>query len=345
MNIRKQGSAVKLLYPWTAMTTYGEEDQRRIAPGGKLALSKDPSTNLSLWNTLGVASWAIPTAAVAAYLVNKHTMDKLRKKRDAVSDSKLRARRVGIGEYASDTAGLSESEAEDKQLQLALANAEGSDGDETEMIKKEAGLGFFHKSLPILAAPGLLWLASDVVNKELKDKYAAELDAEAEELRREQDAVDIEMLKAKGYLQDNPVEDVSAPVENTKEAVIPKEASASFPVLSSLLNGVRDVTGSVYLGIPASLMALSSVGLAALGSAHFLKRTDDAKKLKLLRERMLGEDRLLEAPKLRLKIPKHLKETDAVTQQVIPGIEVAEPVPADVIEAVVAKEKKKDAFL
>ena len=56
------------------------------APEGKYRLAKRDGTNLALWNALGVASWLVPTSALAAYFANKWWDKKMQ---DAVNKSSV----------------------------------------------------------------------------------------------------------------------------------------------------------------------------------------------------------------------------------------------------------------
>ena len=87
---KKANNYLKLLNPFTTLAHTGEGD---IAPTGKFALSRDPKTNLALWNTIGVSSWAIPLAIAANVASNRYWKKEIEKARKKRTVSKLEALR------------------------------------------------------------------------------------------------------------------------------------------------------------------------------------------------------------------------------------------------------------
>lgn len=295
----------------------------------------DPTMEDALKNVLGVSLVTIPSVSLLTWLANSRKMKDMKKAINKGAESALNSNMpvMQLDDVKGNIEGRDKAELRNIKAQLAKT---ANDGLLTNM-GKEILIG----SLPLIAVPALTWLTAKGTNTVLKDNYADDLDAENKAIQDMQDKLDMETLVRMGYLRKR----------RPGAAMIKKEASKSNPLGSAVggvadfIAGAGDAAKKIFLTGPGVALTLAALGLSAWGASHYLKKSDEVQKLKLLEDRMLGKDQILQSPEVLVDIPQDYEETGKTTAQLIPGISPA-LLPKEVIEdAVVVEKPKKDVFL
>ena len=267
---------LKLLNPFTTLAHTGEGD---IAPSGKFALSRDPKTNLALWNTLGVSSWAIPLAIAANVASNRYWKKKIEEDRKKRTVSKLEALRPRLSpdDDLDDVSNILDTpEAENRIIEEIEKKA--NDGDSGLPLIGDAVDRGIKSALPILAAPTALALTTAILHKKQKEEYKKQLLKERLALRNMHDKIQHEILVENGLI---------------KGAKAPEKENT----LSSFL-----------LDLPV-VLSLGGAALAGAGTYHYLSKKDKNKaKIEFLRKKVLGSNTLQDTPQISLDSLPAVKE-------------------------------------
>lgn len=308
----------------------------------KTALMDAPKSSDMWRNILGVAAVAGPSVALASWIANEVKMKKVREAIDKNAQANLDAR-LAVLSPNKKLGDVAEERAKDG-AELSSVNSS---------LKKSASVGWLDRTvrgaLPMAALPLTAWLAATAVNKVLEDKYGAELDAENGALEDMQRHLDMQELERLGYIKKKPQEVKPDSRNNTPaNKLIKKEASVGGDIIRQGWNGLTTIWGTgrkALIDVPSQLLLLATLGLSGYGIHHFLKESDEVKKLKLVEKKMLGKDKLLDSPKLMVDIPEGYEETGKRTAQLLPGISPA-LIPQQAVEdAIVVEKPKKDVFL
>lgn len=296
----------------------------------------DPTIEDALKNALGVSLVTIPSVSLLTWLANSRKLKDMKK---AINKGSASALNSSMPVMQLDDVKGNIEERDSKELrgikaQLAKAASGSEDG-----LLTNAAKDILIGSLPLLAVPALTWLSAKGTNTVLKDSYADKLDAENKAIQDMQDKLDMETLVRMGYLRKR----------RPGAAAIKKQASNPMGSVvggaADLISGAGDLVKKVFLTGPGVALTLAALGLSAWGASHYLKKSDEVQKLKLLEDRMLGKDQILQSPEVIVDIPQDYEETGKTTAQLIPGISPA-LLPKEVIEdAVVVEKPKKDVFL
>lgn len=312
-----------LANPLTTIASSAYKDAVKAAPSSPaLRLSNNPKVNLALWNAAGVASWALPLAAVATLLVNakaKKEVDKARKKSD---NQLLDASRPSITPKKLEKSDEEEN-ANDKRLKLI-------ENDNLALAKK-ANMSLFRDpllaTLPLVTVPASYWLANKLTSKFLSDKLEDDLVSERKRLRALQDAEDLERLRLLGLINED--------AEEKKTVPLKKEASGNlFNSLSGAVQRMKDSMHGVDLaGLGKALLwdahlapIFAASALLAIGGGVYMSGRDKStKKVKLLTKKLLGENRMHDPASLSIELPKGVSQgADTKQLQRIEGIQSAE---------------------
>lgn len=296
-------------------------------------LSSDYTRNFTAWNALGVASWAAPLALAITAIVNtkaKREVDKARSK----SERQLLAagRPILTPTPAEDTA----SNKNAKRLENIVKD--------TKELKKQAASSVVESAVPLLALPASYWLASKLATKFMSDKISKELEAERKNLRRLQDAEDLERLKLLGMVKEVP---------GTQPIGLPKQANGSktYRSISGFFDRLKDSTtgvdpmgaGKLFLWDGVMVPAVVASALLAIGGSAYLSRRDrDTKKVELLTKKLLGENRMHDPSMLSLDLPQNITSAGNMNQMHrIEGLPVSED---PLAQSALENSKEKDAL-
>ena len=299
-------------------------DDAPFKPGWRL--SSDKKTNFVLWNALGVASWTVPLALAVTALVNAKAKREVDKERDRSEDQLLAAGRPVLTPTP-----LTEKAPKDNAKRL-----DNIAEDAKNISKKAADLspfkGVIESTIPILALPASYWLANKLATKFISDKISSDLEEERVSLRKLQDAEDLERLKLLGM------------VKSASNSGIEKKADSFFeniakPFSNVSLTGVGKAALWDALLIPA---VAASALLAVGGGAYLSKRDRDAKKVKLLTKKLLGENRMHDPSMLSINLPSSVISSGNEKQMHrIEGLPVSEDPRA---QSALENSKEKDAL-
>lgn len=296
----------------------------------------DPTMEDALKNVLGVSLVTIPSVSLLTWLANSRKLKDMKKSINKGSASALNSSIpvMQLDDVKGNIEDRDNRELRSIKTQLAKTANGSRDG-----LLSNAAKDILMGSLPLLTIPALTWLSAKGTNTVLKDNYAEELDAENKAIQDMQDKLDMETLVRMGYLRKR----------RPGAATIKKNASdplgSSARGVVDFLSGAGDAAKKIFLTGPGVALTLAALGLSAWGASHYLNKSDEVQKLKLLEDRMLGKDQILQAPEVLVDIPQDYEETGKTTAQLIPGISPA-LLPKEVIEdAVVVEKPKKDAFL
>lgn len=266
---------------------------------GGLRLSSDKQLNFSLWNTLGVASWAVPLAVIATTLVNAKAKREVDRARDKSEEQLLESSRPVITP-------TSLKEKAPKRNSKSIAEIEN----DVNTIEKKAGMldSSVQMTLPLLALPASYWLASKLTNKFISDKISNDLEEERQTLRKLQDAEDLERLKLLGMIKE---EDGAGELSKTAS-----DEEGWLSKVKSFFSGTDPVaTGKLLLWDGHLVPALAASAMLAIGGGMYLSNRDrDTKKVKLLTKKLLGENRLYDPPALSIDL-KGATESDQKNNQ------------------------------
>ena len=298
----------------------------------------DPTMEDALKNVLGVSLVTIPSVSLLTWLANSRKLKDMKK---AINKGSASALNSSIPVMQLDDVKGNIEDRDNRELRSIKTQLAKTANGSRDGLLSNAAKDILMGSLPLLAVPALTWLSAKGTNTVLKDNYSDELDAENKAIQDMQDKLDMETLVRMGYLRKR------RPVA----AMINKKASKSNPLGSAVggvadfIAGAGDAAKKIFLTGPGVALTLAALGLSAWGAAHYLNKSDEVQKLKLLEDRMLGKDQILQAPEVLVDIPQDYEETGKTTAQLIPGISPA-LLPKEVIEdAVVVEKPKKDAFL
>lgn len=296
----------------------------------------NPTMEDALKNAFGVSLVTIPSVSLLTWLANSRKLKDMKKAMNKGSASALNSSMpvMQLDDVKGNIEDRDNKELRSIKTQLSKTANGSRDGLMTNM-GKEILIG----SLPLIAVPALTWLTAKGTNTVLKDNYADELDAENKAIQDMQDKLDMETLVRMGYLRKR----------KPGAAVIKKKASNPLGSvaggITDFIAGAGDAAKKIFLTGPGVALTLAALGLSAWGASHYLKKSDEVQKLKLLEDRMLGKDQILQSPEVIVDIPQDYEETGKTTAQLIPGISPA-LLPKEVIEdAVVVEKPKKDVFL
>jgi hypothetical protein len=323
-------------------------------------LSKEPTKEEMLKNVLGVSAVTIPSIALFTYLANARKMREMKKA-------------INTSAEANVNGSLPILQPDDKRNNIKERDSRELRGVYAALNKQATGSGdgllagwgkeILYGTLPMAAVPLLTWLTAKGTNTLLKDKYADDLDKENKAIQDMQDKVDMDTLVRMGYLKQKPKQSLPKKANMSKyaysdflglggaiDSIARKYAHKDYlggavNAVGRFLSGGVNTGKKVFVTIPGAAMLLAALGIAGVGSLHFLKKSDDVQKLELLKKRMLGKDRLLQSPEISIEVPDEYEETGKKTAQLIPGISPA-LIPNNVVEdAQIVEKPKKDAFL
>ena len=317
---KKANNYLKLLNPFTTLAHTGEGD---IAPTGKFALSRDPKTNLALWNTIGVSSWAIPLAIAANVASNRYWKKEIEKARKKRTVSKLEALRPRLSPDSDldDISNIVDTPEEENRLIEEIEKKASDDDSGIPLIGDAVSRGL-KAALPILAAPTALAVTTAILHKKQKEEYKKQLLRERLALRNMHDKIQHDILVENGLL---------------KGAKAPEKENT----LSSFL-----------LDLPV-VLSLGGAALAGAGTYHYLSKKDKNKaKIEFLKKKVLGSNTLQDTPQISLdSLPAVKEELIARTGDKNPTLMLAKSetllpeadIPDErVLEEVIAK--KRDAL-
>jgi hypothetical protein len=323
-----------LANPLTTISSSAYKAAVKAAPlSDGLRLSNNPKLNLALWNTIGVASWAVPLAVVATALVNakaKREVDNARIKSD---DQLLNASRPAI---TPSPLKIDEDKGKDNKNVSRLKQIEA----DSAKFSKKAALSLFGSpilgALPITAVPVSYWLANKLATKFISDKIEDDLKAERNSLRALQDAEDLERLRLLGLVSDDKNKDKAADL--VKEASDKSGKPAGLMnFFSGVGNRIKDETSGVdVFGLGKTLLwdvhlapIFAASALLAIGGGMYMSGRDrSTKKIKLLTKKLLGENRMHDPATLSIELPKGISQgSDSRQLQRLEGIPTNDATP------------------
>lgn len=296
----------------------------------------DPTMEDALKNVLGVSLATIPSVSLLTWLANSRKLRDMKKAINKGAESALNSNMpvMQLDDVKGNIEDRDNRELRSIKTQLSKTANGGRDG-LLSNVAKDILMG----SLPLLTIPALTWLTAKGTNTVLKDNYADELDAENKAIQDMQDKLDMETLVRMGYLRKR--RPGAAPINKTAADPVGSAVRGA----TNLMADAGDLAKKIFLTGPGVALTLAALGLSAWGASHYLNKSDEVQKLKLLEDRMLGKDQILQSPEVIVDIPQDYEETGKTTAQLIPGITPA-LLPKEVIEdAVVVEKPKKDAFL
>jgi hypothetical protein len=296
----------------------------------------DPTIGDALKNVLGVSLVTIPSVSLLTWLANSRKMKDMKKAINKGAESALNSNMpvMQLDDVKGNIEGRDKAELRSIKAQLAKTANGSRDG-----LLSNAAKDILIGSLPLLTVPALTWLTAKGTNTVLKDNYADELDAENKAIQDMQDKLDMETLVRMGYLRKR------RPGAATINKTAADPVGSTVRGVTNFMADAGDAAKKIFLTGPGVALTLAALGLSAWGASHYLDKSDEVQKLKLLEDRMLGKDQILQSPEVLVDIPQDYEETGKTTAQLIPGISPA-LLPKEVIEdAVVVEKPKKDAFL
>jgi hypothetical protein len=302
-------------------------------------ISDKPTKEDMMKNLLGVTALTVPTVALATYIANTKKMRDMKRAISKNTEAQVNGSTpiLQLDDVKGNIDKRNKKELNDIRAALGKQANSGDSG-----ILSEWGKEILLGTIPALSVPLMTWLTAKATNTVLKDKYESQLDEENRSIQDMQDRLDMDTLARVGYIRRK---NMQKNASLRKESAYKDYVGDGIRALSRLFTGGVDTTKKIFVTIPGSAMLLAALGLGGFGALHYLKKSDDVQKLKLLEERMLGKDQTLQSPELLIDIPEDYEETGKTTAQLIPGISPA-LIPNNVVEdAVVVEKPKKDVFL
>lgn len=330
-----------LANPFQSLISTGEWDKE--APRGKWALSKNPAVNLALWNSLGVASWAVPTAALAAYFVNKYHDKKLNDRSIKATVNKLKAAKpyVNIEKELAELQSDLDKRDEERDLLSPLVKSASGDrtvsdydsGNKSKIIEWLAGATT--SPLPLLTMIGGGLGAKYLVDKLYARGMKRRLLNERADMQDMQNAVDLDILRTQGLLKSSSAD---------KPEVSPEVALDVLRNRIARRDSERGLGGAVASWpIITGMLGTSLLGMLAM---HYFNRADNEKKLlKDVRDKALGINAMQTPPELSLSA-LGVPVEDAISRPgdakqptyLVAGEDIkALPAPAEVVDAEVVE--------
>ena len=285
-----------LANPFFSMTDTGKWD--KIAPTGKWSLSKNPAVNMALWNSLGVAAWAVPTAAITSYFANKWWEKKMHDRSVKATINKLKVAKPYINvdkEIADLEEELDRREADRSLLSKIVKTASSGTAADYSQPENSATAqwiaGAAAGTLPILALVGSGLGTKYLVDALYKRGLKKRLLAERADMHDMQTAIDLDILRTQGLL---------------KSSSEKPSTTVSKEVAKDVLNNRRQKSTSER-GIVGHLAAWPIIGgvlgtsFLTLLASHYLNRAEnDRKLLKDVRDKALGVNAMQTPPELSL---------------------------------------------
>lgn len=278
--------------------TLGHEPDKDKAPGGSWALSKDDKWNMGLWNAVGVASWLLPTSALAAYFANKWWERKMRnavKKAGVSRISTIRPTLTPDNDLKNIENIISDPAEEVRAVNKILKSASGEDEENRRPKDMGARVGDFLSdttaaTVPILAVPLTMWAAKTAVDKIYEKRMAARLREERIAIRNHQNLLDHEVLKLQGLIKGASKED-SISQEEAREYLEDRKRESDGK--TGLLTRA--------LSVPILTALLGTSAIAVLASKYLNKNDNSRGLLKYVKEKSLGHNVMQTTPELGLE--------------------------------------------
>lgn len=298
-----------LANPFYSITHTPSNDSH--APGGKWALSDNKAVNLGIWNALGVASWALPTAALASYFTNKWWDRKMRKASKSARLSRLTAvtPRLTPDQDLSYIANVVEDP--NREAELVDRLLKKSNDPEDKSISgslKNWFSGVAAASLPIAAVPLSMLAAKIAVDKLYSKSMEDDLADERVKIRNLQNAIDYRTMVAQGlvkrptqYLIPGAMSKKSSEDSNNYKRYMSKEdAIAEIDRRDSRNRDKRGILNH-YFSWPVLTAILGGGSLAMLAFNYLRNHDTDAKVLDFVRKKSLGHNVMQTTPEIGLE--------------------------------------------
>ena len=288
-----------LANPLFSLSNSGTWD--KLAPTGKWSLSKNPAVNLALWNSLGVASWAVPVAALTTYLANKWHDKKLYDRSVKATINKLTAAKpyVNVERELEELRQELDAREESRSLLGGLIKGASGEGKASDYDSNDSSAlgnwvsGVAASTLPILTLVGGGLGAKYLVDKLYERNMKRRLLNERKDMQDMQNAIDLEILRTQGLLKassDNTNTETKISADTAREVLKNRRAKA---------DSERGALGMIASWpIVGGVLGTSFLGLLAL---HYLNKADnDRKLLKDVRDKALGINAMQTPPELSL---------------------------------------------
>ena len=271
-----------------------------LAPEGRWRLAARDGLNLALWNSLGVASWAVPTAALATYFANKWWDKKMRDKTDKSVVSRLSAIRPALTPDADIT--NIDNITKDPKRELELVDAliskkadEPADVASARADDVASPLAGWLKdvaagTLPLFAIPTSVLATQYVVNKIYENRLRKRLEQERVAIRNQQNAVDHELMKVQGLIKG-----ASKSSEKDYRKMVLEEARKNNKKDTS-----RSLTGTI-LSAPIVGGLLGTGLLSFIAYKYLADKDKDSKTLEYTAEKSLGRNVMQDTPEIGLE--------------------------------------------
>jgi hypothetical protein len=275
------------------------------APEGKYRLAKRDGTNLALWNALGVASWAVPTAALAAYFTNKWWDKKMHDATNKSVVSRISMVRPSLSPD-SDLENISEI-VEDPSRELnaikaMLGKKASGDGRKDDSTVMEWIKNIAVGALPLYALPASALAAKFAVDKLYARNMRKRLEAERIAIQNHQNAIDHAIMTEQGLIK-GASEDDDVPWWRKYNPFLKNVNPAFKEKLDKANKDKEDRRGafSAWFGAPVLGITLTSGLLAALAYNYLGKHDKDKETLEYLRKKSLGHNVMQHTPEIGLE--------------------------------------------
>lgn len=282
-------------------------------PGGKWALSKNKALNLGLWNAIGVASWLLPTSALAAYFTNKWWDKKMR---DASKKSQL-SRLAAVNPRLTPDNDLSyianvvdDPNREAAAVERLLKQSSDPESKPRQSVGKDLKDwfgGVVASSLPIAAVPLSMLAAKLAVDKIYSKSMESELEEDRVKIRNLQNAVDYRTMLVQGLVK---------PAVQKQQEIAKRASGSDEPDLNKMSpedqaqweldrrnkedEGKRNAVSHV-LAWPILAAVLGSGTLGLLAFNYLRKRDKDTQTLEFIRKKSLGHNVMQTTPEIGLE--------------------------------------------
>lgn len=277
------------------------------APEGKYRLAKRDGTNLALWNALGVASWAAPTAALAAYFTNKWWDKKMHEATNKSVVSRISMVRPSLSPN-SDLESISEI-VEDPSRELnaikaMLGKKASGDGRKDDSTVMEWIKNIAVGALPLYALPASALAAKFAVDKLYERNMRKRLEAERIAIQNHQNAIDHAIMTEQGLIKGASEDDDDSWWPWPEYNPFLKNENPKFKEkLDKAKKDEEDRRGafSTWFGAPVLGITLTSGLLAALAYNYLGKHDKDKETLEYLRKKSLGHNVMQHTPEIGLE--------------------------------------------
>lgn len=298
--------------PFYSISTVPAKGVKR-APGGKWAFSDNESLNTGLWNALGVASWAIPTAALAAYFANKWWDKKMR---ESAAKSRL-SRLAAVNPRLTPDADLSyianvidDPNRESEAVDMLLKNSNEADKSTESIGDKARGWfgGVLSASLPMAALPLSILAAKLAVDKMYSNSLERRLENERNKIRNIQNAVDYRTMVVQGLVkkpsqQLQPgtlTELVKEATEKSDKELHVERAAKELERREKKEESTRSALNH-YLSWPILTAVLGGGALSMLAFKYLRDHDKDTKILEYIKKKSLGHNVMQTTPEIGLE--------------------------------------------